>query len=633
MKQFTSRQKQIINIISNVHTPITGKELSQALNVSMRTIQSEISSINKSKKIINSSHKGYFLTQELYNINNEIVQSQSDDEHIILNNILITETSFQIDEFADSLYMSRTTLENKLKKCNHFLKPYHLKIEKNKNHIYVSGKESDKRRCIKDFIINETIPAFISIQNLEHYFSDIDFSRIEKIILSTIQKHGYTIDEPYRTNVVINTVIALHRMRTNHYVENNSSYVKNETESYLIAQEICQIYGNHWSIHPMKDDITYIGSLLIGQMKPISSQIETNTFKNVISSQFINKINNILNSAFQSYSLHIDSSQYLYGFSLHIDSMIKRIKTTYPVNNDLLDNIKKNCPFIYDVAVKIAHKLEKQFQIQIPDTEIGYIFIHIGFLIESSIDNNTKVNVALYGTEYHQILTNIKNRIESEYKNFMNLTIIEKTQFDILSQKKWDLIITTQPLEIIGQQVIMISPFYTLEDQTCINLAIKNCVAISERKKQTDLFSNYFHKDLWFKNTKFSTKEEVIQFLGNKLIHNGVVQSDFIHSVLERERLSSTCFYGNFAIPHALEMNAKKTMVCVMTSESCIQWNDKAIHLVLMITIQENDRKKFMELYNGIVKVLKNQKNISPLISANTFDEFMQSLKNAVYEF
>ena len=52
-----------------------------------------------------------------------------------------------------------------------------------------------------------------------------------------------------------------------------------------------------------------------------------------------------------------------------------------------------------------------------------------------------------------------------------------------------------------------------------------------------------------------------------------------------------------------------------------------------MITIQENDRKKFMELYNGIVKVLKNQKNISPLISANTFDEFMQSLKNAVYEF
>lgn len=106
MKQFTSRQKQIINIISNVHTPITGKELSQALNVSMRTIQSEISSINKSKKIINSSHKGYFLTQELYNINNEIVQSQSDDEHIILNNILITETSFQIDEFADSLYES-----------------------------------------------------------------------------------------------------------------------------------------------------------------------------------------------------------------------------------------------------------------------------------------------------------------------------------------------------------------------------------------------------------------------------------------------------------------------------------------------------------------------------------------------
>ena len=44
--------------------------------------------------------------------------------------------------------------------------------------------------------------------------------------------------------------------------------------------------------------------------------------------------------------------------------------------------IKKNCPFIYDVSVNIAQKLNKKYNIHIADSEIGYISIHIGYLID-----------------------------------------------------------------------------------------------------------------------------------------------------------------------------------------------------------------------------------------------------------
>lgn len=625
MAQLTKRQKKIIALISNHHAPITGKEVAQLLNVSVRTIQSDISSINKNEKIIDSSHKGYILIKDYKDI--EDIKPDFNDEHFILNHLLITDHSFQIDEFADSLFMSRSSLESKLKKCNLFLKSFDLKIEKNKNYIFVLGKESDKRRCIKELIIRETRPTFTNIQNLEIYFSDIDVNRIEKIVLSTMQNHGYTIEEPYQTNVIINTVIALHRMKSHHYVEDASEHKVDHSESYMIAKEICEIYANHWSIHPMEEDILYISALLIGQMKPISTHTHNMSHTNIISSSFINDIQTILDNVFMSYSLHIDSTHYLYGFAVHIDSMIRRIKSDYPANNELLDNVKKNCPFIYDVSVKIAHQLEKQFYIQIPDSEIGYICIHIGFLIESSIDQSSSLDIALYGTEYHQILSNIKNKLESEYSHLINLTLIDSSQLSLLSHVKWDLIITTHSLEILGQNIIMISPFYTSEDQTNVNLALKNCIAIKEKKKQSDLFSTYFHENLWFQKDDFTTKDEVIQFLGHKLIDEGIVQSDFIHSVLERERLSSTCFYGNFAIPHSLEMNAKKTTICVLISRSKIQWDHQFIHVVLMIAVQNNDRDKFMELYNGIVKVLKHQKNIAALIEAKTFHQFIHSLQ------
>lgn len=628
MTELTERQKRIIMMLYNSTTSITGKELCQTLNISMRTVQSEISTINKAKKIIKSTNKGYSLINNMDYDKIELFHAQLNDEHLILNHLLINDHSFQIDEFADDLYMSRTSLETKLKKCNQYLKKYDLFIKKEKNHIFIVGNESNKRLCIKDLLIKESIPAFVNIQNLEKFFKDINITKAETIILSTIKKYNYSIEEPYRTNVIINMIIALHRMKSNHYVEKSQKKIPCQTETYLIAKEICDIYSNHWIIYPTEEDITYMNALLIGQIKPISVNTLTDSHENIVSTQFIKTIEQILKTVLNSYSLNIDFTNYLYGFSLHVDSMIKRLKTTHCINNELIDNIKKNCPFIYDVSVKTAHLIEKHFQLSIPDDEIGYICIHMGFLIESTIDNTKKLKICLYGTQYHQILNRIQDKIKNEYKNYIELTTIDNDNIDTLLQESWDIIITTQPLEILGRKIITISPFYTLEDQTAINLAIKNCIAIHEKKKQTSLFSKYFHKELWFKKDVNLKKEEVIHFLAKKLIDSGYVNDDFINSVFERERLSSTCFYGNFAIPHALEMNAKKTMVCVLINKKEIQWDNKAIHIVLMIAVHEQDRDKFMELYNGIVKVLKYQKNISSLIETNSFESFIYSLSS-----
>ena len=55
MNRFTDRQKKIIKEIHNSNTFITGKSLSLILNVSLRTIQSEVSAINKVLPLILST--------------------------------------------------------------------------------------------------------------------------------------------------------------------------------------------------------------------------------------------------------------------------------------------------------------------------------------------------------------------------------------------------------------------------------------------------------------------------------------------------------------------------------------------------------------------------------------------------
>ena len=121
-------------------------------------------------------------------------------------------------------------------------------------------------------------------------------------------------------------------------------------------------------------------------------------------------------------------------------------------------------------------------------------------------------------------------------------------------------------------------------------------------------------------------KEDVIRFLGQNVIDYGLCEEGFVESVLEREQLSSTCFFDTFAIPHALDMNATHTMICVLTSESGIQWDDHVIHIVLMLAVQQNDRKKFMELYNGIVQTLEKPEKVNKLVLSDNLMDFLNQL-------
>ena len=181
-------------------------------------------------------------------------------------------------------------------------------------------------------------------------------------------------------------------------------------------------------------------------------------------------------------------------------------------------------------------------------------------------------------------------------------------------------------MEIIGKEVIVVSPFFTMMDQINVDNAIHKCLENKQKIKRNNILSSFFDEKLFFKSNDFGNKEDVIRFLGQNVIDYGLCEEGFVESVLEREQLSSTCFFDTFAIPHALDMNATHTMICVLTSESGIQWDDHVIHIVLMLAVQQNDRKKFMELYNGIVQTLEKPEKVNKLVLSDNLMDFLNQL-------
>lgn len=627
MKNLTFRQKQIIKIISQQEPFSKGKNIAEQLRVSLRTIQSEIAHINHSfsQEIITSNNHGYFINKNLLDLQ-VILNDENDDLLSILKKLILEDKKWQIDEFADINYISTSTLLTKIKQIRFILVNYNLEINRKNNYLWITGSEYDKRRFIHKLILDEVKPLFMNLENCSAYFIDMDVLFIKSIITHSIRKYNAHMEECYSLNLYLNITIALSRMKQNYHMEvlEDMNIDPNSIE-YLIADDICRQYATHNTIKITDEDIAYITLLILGQVKLLIPN--TKDGNELIDHHFKRDVSDILMKTFNYYMLNIDYEPFLNNFVLHVDALIKRAIHHQFVSNVIAENIKSSCPFIYDVSVYLAKQLEDKYQITISDEEIGFIAIHIGFVIENSTKENNLIHVTLLCNDYHQTANNILSKLKENYSGVIEITNIisnfNQTSFESTS----DLIISTLPIDIIGKEVVIISPFYTMMDHLAIDHAIHSCLQIQETKKEQQLLLSYFHENLFFKQTDLDEKESVIKFLGKQIENFGLSEKGFVDSVLRREQMSSTCFFETFAIPHAIELNAKKTMFCVLINEKGIQWNQHRIKIVLMIAVQRKDRKSFMKIYNSIIHVLWNKEKLNKLVHSNTLSEFLEYLK------
>lgn len=628
MNRFSERKRRIIMEIASANPFIVGKTLSLLLNVSVRTIQAEVAEINQQLFLIHSSNRGYSIDMDNYNLCNQPTKPTQSYEHLILRKLISSNKPCQIDELAESVYISTSSLEKTLNSLHSLLTLYNLHIFRKKMCVHIEGNELSKRKLINYLILEETTPTFGNFSNLNLYFPHTNTEKMKSIIVNSINKFNYSVDNTYLSNIIINISIALYRMKDEYYVnETTHHHTTRLSIEYEIAEEICKQYSAHLHIAPTDADLTHIATLLAGQIRPVSEMTDIESAPEVMTSKFLNQIGDILLSSFNYYMLDIDYSDSLYAFALHVNNMIIRLRNMQFVTNDILENIKRNCPFIHDVSVQVAKQIGDTYELHIPDSEIGYMSVHIGYLIENAATKSDKIKVALLCHEYHHIMARIKDKLMNHFSELIDISIADFEQEQAVTSIDADLFITTTPLKVVGAKTVCISPFYTNKDYIEIDRVIHACLKRNHENRYNQLLSSLFHEKLFFAQENLNTKEEVIKFLAQKIIDFGLCEEGFAESVLLREELSSTCFFDTFAIPHAIELNAKQTMFCILINKKGITWDQQKIYIVLMIAVNANDRKKFMEIYNGIVQSLDTPEKVELLISADTHVQFINYLK------
>ena len=585
-----TRALSIIKILLNSVEPVSSLALSQEIGCSTKTIQNEIKEVNKELKnceIVSIRGIGYKIEGNLddIDIKNSDLYDYDRVEYIIKKIINISSTdkdTIKLEDLADSMYVSLSTVKNDLKEVKKILNEYNLKISsKHKQGICIEASEED----IIKFIINYSnkvdnslnIKDFLNNNIIENLFS------IKKILLDTLNYENMILTDNEFKNIVNYISIYLSRNNTN-----QSDFIKEYIKKYKSKKE-----------------------------KPISED------EQLLIRKAIKEFCRDLNIA-TSINLSHDKifEECLFN---HICNLYKRADLGINQYEITAGEIKLKYPFAFELG-KIAKKtIEKNLNMEISEDEVENIALHIGGALERIDKRDEKkvyktIIVCTSGVGTSML---IKSKLENIFKGKLEIIkVIPSYLIDYVNVLDIDFVISTVEVNLENINVIKVSPMLTDKEIKLIEKYIET------ENVYIDLdIQNLFSSELFFKDIKAETRSQVIDIMSKKLVEKGYIDDTMRQSYFERETIATTEIGNMVAIPHGAKGEVYENKVAIGILKEPISWEVGKVRLIIMLAL---DKEKILDYEEVFSKIYKRVDSIAKVISIcenKSYEKFIKLFK------
>lgn len=628
------REKAILNILSNNYNYITGKQIATILNVSDRTIRSDIKKINQNYNcvMIESDFKlGYRLNLNAYyqacNINQEIPQDGTQRVNYIIRQLFNNNRPINLSLLANNIFISEYAIDNDLKKIKKLLATYpNLNLCKKNNLLYLEGDETSKRSFYKKCLEDEIKHNFLNIDDIMSLYTDFDLSYAKSKLENILAANSYTIQPDAMPQILIHLGIVINRLLFNHPIENINinQDLKNSLE-YNIAIKLFEALHKFYNININQNEI-YLFSLLLISKK----EVKTNKIKDIINNNLhsLKIVSQLIDFILHEFGIDFSNDNDLKMFlSLHIDSLIARKNINTINSNPYLTEIKNSFPFIFDFSVSCVNYLSQLLNIAINEDEIGYIALHLGNAYRRVAKKSFKaIIICPKNSAYIKFPI---DRIQNVFQDYLEIINIYN-YFDAkkIINSNVDLIISTYPISHkLDILTVNISMFFSYKDESIIHQAI----SILKNKRLKSQYSHVLKSLLLEKNLllnqKFESDIEAIKFICDHLYKHNFTKKEFLNSVLEREKLSKTSFAQGFCLPHCLNNDLIKTstiLVCILKQP--IIWGKHEIRIIFMMAMKTIDNEILQLFFDWITELTNDSYKFDKVLNCKSYRQFLEIL-------
>lgn len=623
------RQNNIIDILNDKDQWLTGKTLAQMLNVSDRTIRSDIEAINREyqrEMIISNKRLGYKLDEQAISdmelVTNNIIPQTPQERCIwIIKELLFNSKELNLYDLENRVFISGYSIENDLGRIKKMIKDYHLNLKRSKNFVKLIGEENEKRKLYRKLLTDEVQGNFTNLNILATLFSDFDFLKISDVFMETCYEYDYQIKESLFPIVMIHAGVAIERIISGNYVENielpDESFTS--TLEYQLSKEFFERVEEECRIHSVKNEIIKFAILLCSS----NSQQDFTQKEEIreIVTAVLSKINDNFDIDFS------DDEALVSGLGNHISSLIEQQKTNTSMSNVYLKEIKRKYPLVFEMAVHVGEVLSERLEKKVGENELSFIALHLGVAYDR-VNSPSKYRAVVVIPNNQMLSKVFIDRINLRFEERMTIishyNMFDERQIVVDSP---NLIISTVPLKHhLEIPTLQLSLLFDYEDESKVFQLLNQLDKVRYRERFHKMMEHLTKRKLFYRKERVRDAKEAIVYLCDKLIKKGLADENYKSDVMKRERISSTSFVQGFAVIHSIEITTSESCIATLTLSNPVQWGNFEVRLVILLAIREEDNRLMSIFFDWLSNLVMDSQKLSALLSAKDQNEFIRSI-------
>lgn len=632
------RLNEIFHYIKK-HDYISSERLASKFDVTERTIRNDIQEINlvllENGAVIKLKRKygyyieitedrlfGQFLEElEKENKSNMELETSKDRIRYILSLLLESDDYISLNEIMDKVFISKNTLNNYIKTIKKIIEKYYLEyIAKPNVGIKLIGTEDNKRKCIMDHVITYDFDNYITGFTKEEraLFIGIDLDYLKEITLSQLKRRNIETSDYNIKNLIIHLALMISRVKQNNYI--NLLDIETDYSIMGIVESLCKDVEQYYDIIISKGEKIYIYLHFVANTHMEAADIDDEWLER--------SVQNILDIIYENYSFDLRDDEILTGdLFRHMKSIFINKSFGLNIRNPLINTIKNNYPLAFEITLTAISKVFTKQPFVLNEEDVGYVSVHIGAAIERYFAKRLeKKNVILVCGSGQATIRMLEVRLNLYFSDKINIVrCISYNDYNNYRGKDFnriDFVISTVPLESKIVPSITVNFALKNKDVESISRFINR---INVKKEQKE--SAFFDEELFFRFHEVSNKESLIRILCDKLKEKGIVEDEFIDSVLEREELGNTNMNDVFALAHPMKLCARETKVAVAILDQPILWGkEETVKIVFLLAIKQGVQKDIEHLYDSFIKIVNDSKLQQKIIHSKDYNDFISTM-------
>ena len=533
-------------------------------------------------------------------------------------------------DLADCLHVSDSSLASLLRDVRDRSRAYGLEMSRHRDVIVPEGEEQNKRRLINALIASSHPQRFTALVNAGVDDGDIDGAVLAESVASILEGQGLDCTEFGLNSIAVHIITMVDRIKSGCALEEGDSGDGAAPAVRRAAEEIYRACAERFRLPRFESEIAYLRlSIQLNTKERDWARPGAAPALSCISEDEWRASRLAVAQLEEAYHLDAFDEDFLVRLAAHVHYLNLRSQAGSFTSNPLAKRTKASYPLFYDMAVFLAGRLMAELDITLNEDEIGFLAFHIGGYFESSMSKEGQIPCTVVYTDY----LDFREALHDGWRGALakRAYVIEEVPFAAFRSErlpKGELVISPFEIDVpSGCTSVIVNPLLGDRDFAAIEGAVES---LRERKRggrAVRLLSTLLRPELFWRNVTAGDRRELITKMAARAMDEGLCDERFLTSVLRREEISSTAFDGLVAVPHPLEPVALRSFLAIAVNDRPIAWGDQSVCLVMLIGLSSSDQRQIWSLFEDVLGVLSDQKNVIQLLKAEGYEDFLRRME------